>query len=132
MFSVYITLPTHMHTSEKNTFIFVPGTKISVCKTAYFPELSMRFLVTPLIGLIFTIFLIYRRFTIMRAAYSKLDYTPNKHCEDKLCSRLHPEYYIPLVTTGILGGIGALIPLLVLGIVMCMIMKILKKLCIFI
>ncbi|WP_249324512.1 hypothetical protein SBV42_03805 [Chlamydia crocodili] len=132
MFTSYVTLPTHIHTTNNNTSISVPATKITVCKTAYFPEISMRFLVFPISGLIFTIFLIYRRFTVMRDAYSILNYIPNKSCADKLCSRLHPKYHLPLIAFGILGGIGALTPFLIIGAILCLILKILKKLYIFI
>ncbi|AAP05087.1 hypothetical protein CCA_00339 [Chlamydia caviae GPIC] len=126
-FTSYVTLPAHTHTISKNSSIPVSEIQILVCKTAYFPEISRRFLVFPVLGLIFTIFLIYRRCTVMRDAYSKLEYTPNKNCMDKLCSRLHPKYHFPLIAFGILGGIGALTPLLILGIVMHLILKILKK-----
>ncbi|WP_375793243.1 hypothetical protein O1W69_03840 [Chlamydia sp. 12-01] len=130
-FTSYITIPSHTHITTKKAPISVPETKITICKTAYFPEISTRFLVFPILGLIFTIFLIYRRFTVMRTAYSNLDYIPNKYCENKLCSRLHPKYHIPLVAIGILGGIGALTPFLIIGIIMYLVIKILKKLCIF-
>ncbi|MEF9519831.1 hypothetical protein SBV45_05055 [Chlamydia crocodili] len=132
MFTAYVTLPTHIHTTSRNTLISVPTTKIAVCKSAYFPEISMRFLVFPISGLIFTIFLIYRRFTVMRNAYSILNYTPNQSCANKLCSRVHPKYYLPLTAFGILGGIGVLAPFLIIGIIAYLIIKILKKLYTFI
>ncbi|MEF9497305.1 hypothetical protein [Chlamydia sp. 04-14] len=132
MFTSYITLPAHIHTANRNTLISVPATKITVCKTAYFPEISMRFLVFPISGLVFTIFLIYRRFTVMRDAYSILNYIPNKSCADKLCSRLHPKYHLSLIGFGILGGLGVLAPFLIIGIILRLIMEIFKKLYTFI
>ncbi|ASD30503.1 putative inner membrane protein [Chlamydia abortus] len=120
-----VILPSHIHTETHNTYISVPKAQITVCNTAYFPEMSRRVLVLPILGLAWSIVVIYRRFTVMRTAYAHLHYTPNKHCEDKLCSRLHPQYYKSLIIFGILGGIGVLIPLLILGITIYLIKKML-------
>lgn len=130
-FTSSVILPSHIHTETQNTFVSVPKTHITVCNTVYFPEISMRFLVLPILGLVFSVFVIYRRFTVMRAVYSNLNYTPNKQCENKLCSRIHPEYYKSLIIFGIFGGTGALIPFLILGITLYLVMLVLKKFFIF-
>ncbi len=126
-FTSSVILPSHIHTETHNTFVSVPKTHITVCNTVYFPEISMRFLVLPILGLVFSVFVIYRRFTVMRTVYSNLNYIPNKQCENKLCSRIHPEYYKSLIIFGIFGGIGTLVPFLILGITLYLVMLILKN-----